>query len=470
MEIAAINERDDETAADEERGFTSALDMLRKNTKTSFNFEHAQLGPGWRPTARWSIPQSFQLAEALKVNTSIVALSMDLELCPYSAIFLFLDFVQAPPRLEEVMLSYRDFVFRDSKEIQDQYQTQTSRVLDAILHNPRIKKLTVFGSFGTSSEALCNLLVHTRTLKSFTWWFSGYFWSNTRSTAFAIARGLARNSSLQKVELMATEEVNLGAAMAGIGFASTIESLTVRQDLGSKDFYPAISKVLHLTPTLKTLDVGNVAFDEDDYDEDDEEAHIDLVFWDLRQPACAGLEKLALHHVCIGDRILIMSDIPPIQDCNHTLQVLELSGIHFSQRRSVRVLWNLVGLKTLTVCSPVYDEFDDFDDSGGEYETFEDSDYWGGLIYRNKNMLEVRVVDENSWKNCAMGIVSGACGHESLKTLCLDWCGSLDESVGDQLRCLLWGNESLQTLTLGPASIDPEGAELLVSGLRNNHC
>jgi hypothetical protein len=186
--------------------------------------------------------------------------------------------------------------------------------------------------------------------------------NNTRGMAFAVARGLSRNSSLQTVHLDARQIADIDRAMSGIGFASAIESLTLCHGEGSKVFYAAISKVLHLTPSLKTLEVENDEVDEDDDDDDDDdeeddddaEAPMDQVFWDLLQPECAGLEKLVLDHVCIGKGIVKLPIVPLIENCNHTLQVLNLSHIHFSNHTSVRLLWNLVGLRKLVVNSRIH--------------------------------------------------------------------------------------------------------------------
>jgi hypothetical protein len=276
-----------------------------------------------------------ELVDALMVNTSIVILHISLHMCTVPAINIFLKFIRSTPRLEEVNVYYNRHVRDDSKAVQDQYESQMSLVFRAVLQNPSIKALSVNGSFGNKPDAIYDLLSNTRTLQS----FAG-FAAITTDMAFAMAGGLARNSSLQTVDLSTTEG-HLDIALAGIGSGSRIESLEAFQEDGhTKEFYLSLAKVLHVSPSLKTLIVGGSG----DLSDDDEP--IDLVIRDLLRPACAGLEKLKLRTVYFSaGGTPSLSDIVPIKNANKTVQVLDLYYTNFYNRRSVRHLWNLVGLK-----------------------------------------------------------------------------------------------------------------------------
>jgi hypothetical protein len=155
-----------------------------------------------------------------------------------------------------------------------------------------------------------------------------------------------------------------------------------------------------------------------------------------------------------------------IENANNTIQILSLSDTHFSNRGSVRIFWNLVGLKELHVFKPVFASLADSDSGDDE----EDPDCWAEFIRRNKNISEVWVVldHDSTWDASAMGIVNGACGHESLKTLFLECRGegnAVGERAGDQLYQLLQGNKTLKTLTLESTTVTLEGGALLAEGL-----
>jgi hypothetical protein len=453
--------------------FANVLKMLRNNEKQEFNLHDTQFNTredrdAGRVRQRWTSFHVRDVADALMANTSIVSLNIALCCCRVLSIQLFLPFLRSCPRLEKLTVSYYPHVFNDNEEVQDRYQTQMSLILRAVLANPSIKTLMVGGSLGKIPDAIFDLLANTKTLKSFTC-FSATI--ATTEMALAVAGGLARNNSLQEVDLGDTTGPFEIAAISGIGFASTIEALRVcynRDDEGegvSKELWLAMSKVLHLSPALKTLQVC----DRTTSDDNGGSNGVDLVFSGLRNSACAGLKRLSLKNVCLGLTTVKHTDRVPVEHCNTTLQVLDLINTHFGTRNSVQRLWNLVGLKELDVRNPKF---------GMAYNAMDDEGYdcWKELIRRQKNISEVTiVVDANTWDSCAKGVVRGSCGHGSLETLRIKWNRNevednnrVEELVGDQLRQVLAGNETLEQFILEYGNFTPEAAAQLEEGLFHN--
>ena len=125
----------------------------------------------------------------------------------------------------------------------------------------------------------------------------------------------------------------------------------------------------------------------------EDEAPIDRVFHQLHRPACA--ETLKLNVVRISATTTDLSDIvEPVEPANNTIQVLELCYTHFSNRRSVRLLWNLVGLKKLSVHNPRFASLADDAPDEDEDDAEEDPDCWAELIRRQKTILSEHVILE----------------------------------------------------------------------------
>jgi hypothetical protein len=161
-------------------------------------------------------------------------------------------------------------------------------------------------------------------------------------------------------------------------------------------------------------------------DGDGDEGHndddvIDALFVSLQHPVC-GVENLDLRALRLGSP----SDITSTHQANHNLRVLELHEVYIATHKSVSLLWQLVGLKKLHVTVPRVDEDDD-------------PDCWAEHVRRNPSLSSLFITDSN-WVDCAKGLVSGACGHESLKLMELNMSGSsvyLDLRVGGELCRLL---------------------------------
>jgi hypothetical protein len=227
-----------------------------------------------------------EVVASLTVNTSIVTMEMSLSMCAIPDIALFSDFIQSTPRLKELRLSYDATDFNDSEDVQDQYQTQVNHILGNVLKNPSIKTLHLIGCSRNNPQALYELLSNSKTITSF--YIRELDPTMTPEIAFAVAGGLSRNPSLKEVHLEA-DHGPLDIAISGIGFASSIESLSVSQceEPPSEEMYLAIAKALNATPSLKTLEIRH-----EDSGIDVDAAPIDPVFWTLPQPgACTGLEK-----------------------------------------------------------------------------------------------------------------------------------------------------------------------------------
>jgi hypothetical protein len=465
-DVGGDDDDDDDGVDENRRRLDNQLKKLRNNEHRAFSFDEAQYATQEDRVAgrvlpqRWTSLHVHDVASALLVNTSIVDLNLDISCCTVLAIDLFLPFIRSSPRLEDLTVTYYPGPgsFNDNKEIQEQYEAGMSGVVHAVLDNPSIKKLVMEGSLGKNPGAMYDLLARTKTLNSFACEGAVV----TREMAFAIAGGLARNTSLKNFVFEGTEGF-VDIALSGIGFASTIESMTVGSDDAngegvSEEVWLAISKILHVSPTLKQLEICVSDLDGANGCQDG-----DQVFLDLQNSACAGLEKLILKNVCLG-RITLANHFPTDR-CNDALQILDLADTRFVTRNCVSLLWNLVGLKELSIrypiCPPLL-----LNQAG--------PDCWAELVRRLKNISKVSiVVKASTWDHWAGGVVSGACGHDSLQSLNIEWDdedgdNDVDERVGAQFRQLLAGNKRLEWLYLENGYFSQEAAAQLAEGLFHN--
>jgi hypothetical protein len=100
----------------------------------------------------------------------------------------------------------------------------------------------------------------------------------------------------------------------------------------------------------------------------------------------------------------------------------------------------------------------------------DDPDCWAELVRRNPSLSGLFIKD-TIWVDCASGLVSGACGHQSLGHFVCKMCNSdadLDEHVGAQFSRLFKETKPLQTFLISGFEIQRQGAELMAECICEN--
>jgi hypothetical protein len=155
--------------------------------------------------------------------------------------------------------------------------------------------------------------------------------------ALDAAGGIAQNTSLKHVDLEALVDDPLHIMISGIGGpASSIESFSTSfQRPNHAEVGLGIARVLHVTPSLKTLvvyvEVGRAG------ESASHDAWMDQVIYSLREPFCAQVEELVLGGVCLDLERSTMSIADSVSSKNHIhcLKVLHLYSVVFGDAKSL---------------------------------------------------------------------------------------------------------------------------------------
>jgi hypothetical protein len=154
---------------------------------------------------------------------------------------------------------------------------------------------------GNCPRAIFDLLSETTALKYFE--IDDFNSSSpvaSAEMARAVAGGFAQNTSLHEICLSIDVDY-LGIVISGIGRSSVVESLTVRLRGSAVKCYSAICNMLPISPSLKKLTVSaDDSITAHGGDESGGNYGIAQLVCALREPGCAGLEKLVLVGIRLG--------------------------------------------------------------------------------------------------------------------------------------------------------------------------
>jgi hypothetical protein len=269
-------------------------------------------------------------------------------------------------------------------------------------------------------------------------------WTVSTEVAISIATGISKNASIKNLKLDVGSGPELDMILSGLG-TSSVESLFIHPRTLNVNFRVQISKVLFFVPSLKELCI-------DDDRQSYRERGLGKIFADLRNPSCVCLTELKLARVSLAsDSETCLSNVVPIEEGNSSVQTLDLEQVRFATRRSVCVLWNLVGLRELCIDSPIFS-------STASDES--DEENWAGFVRRNKDLTQVNVVCQSETAFLD-SVLDGAHKHKSLTSLVIersifvDATAALGRSAGFRLcRVLQDPTSALRALHFNRTRLD----------------
>jgi hypothetical protein len=266
--------------------FDRVLENLQRNECKTFNL-YDVVADRERRNQRVSQAEAIALSKALQSSTSVETFFANLVWCaPVQADSFgpFIAYIGSSPRLRKVE------VFNSCFPSPEEWTPQLDCMFRAVRDNPSVKMLEA-NSLANPNVVL-DLLPNTKSLVEFKTNCTCF----TNEMARAIATGMSRNASIQKLVLH-----GLGGPLdiiLAVLATSCVQSLDLwLLHAGSKveaDLWNALSNLLQSTPILRELIIEDRHFAYP-------QGGLGQIFLYLQHPkCCTSLEKLHLHWVSLA--------------------------------------------------------------------------------------------------------------------------------------------------------------------------